>query len=512
MNGLRRWFLSVIWSAALGMTFTSEACAEQPQSEPPEAVTERVNAQFIDAWSKAGVEPVRRADDERFLRRVTLDLTGRIPTVGEVRAFRADTRTDKRTRVIAELLRRPRHASHLASLWREVLLPKNADAAAADAFEPWLQARFQQNVSYDRLVSDVLTAQGTLSKSEPAIFFAANNTKPEELAANSSRAFLGLQVRCAQCHDHPFAPWKQDDFWGFAAFYARVQGPTTPGDQTPVNDRPNGEVRHPKTLMAILPRFLDGREFAESTSEPRRAVLARWVTSPDNPYFARAAVNRVWWLFFGRGLVQPVDDLGPHTSATHPEVLEILARDFVSSDFDLRRTIQIVASSLPYQLESTVGEIRDWETNYSAMPVRSLSALQVYDALLQASGQRDLTPQAAADRQLFLTQFDVPTRDPLEYQGGIPQVLSLLNGPLVAQLTDPTTGDLIAALADSPFLNDEQRVETLFLATVSRLPSEQERQATTDILRSKQNAEARVQALGDILWTLLNSSEFVLNH
>jgi hypothetical protein len=413
--------------------------------------------------------------------------------------------------VIAELLNRPRHASHLAELWREVLLPKTADAAAADAFEAWLQARFQENVSYDRLVSDVLTAQGSLARSEPAIFFAANNTKPEELAANSSRAFLGLQVRCAQCHDHPFAPWKQDDFWGFAAFYARVQGPAAPGDQTPVGDRPNGEVRHPKTLKAMLPRFLDGREFAESTSEPRRAVLARWVTSEDNPYFARAAVNRVWWLFFGRGLVQPVDDLGPHTTATHPEVLDLLAADFVASGFNLRRTMQIVAGSKPYQLAGANVDRRDWETNYAAMPVRSLSAQQVYDALLQASGQRELTPQAAADRRAFLAQFDVPTRDPLEYQGGIPQVLSLLNGPLVARLTDPTTGDLIAALADSPFLTDDQRVETLFLATVSRLPRDEERKETQRIMKSKRGADARAQVLGDILWTLLNSSEFVLN-
>lgn len=488
------------------------ARGDQPPLEPPEVITAKVDALFEQSWKAAGINPALMTDDETFLRRITLDLTGLIPTVGEVRTFRADTRPDKRLRIIDDLLNRPRHASHLARLWREVLLPKNADANAADAFEAWLQARFRQNAPYDRLVSDILTARGSLLKSEPAIFFVANNAKPEELAANSSRAFLGLQVRCAQCHDHPFAPWKQDEFWGFAAFFARVQAPAGPGNLTAVNDLAEGEVRHPKTLKAMKPRFLDGGEFTETTSEPRRAVLARWMTAPDNPYFARAAVNRAWSLLFGRGLVQPVDDLGPHTTATHPEVLDLLAADFVASGFNLRRTIQIVAATKPYQLQSDAGSAdRDWEVNYTAMPVRSLSAQQVYDALLQAAGQRELTTRAAAERQAFLLQFDSPTRDPLEYQGGIPQVLSLLNGPLVARLTDPTTGDLIAALADSPFLTDQQRIETLFLATVSRRPRDRERDQTQSLIQSKRTPEARAQALGDILWALLNSSEFVLN-
>lgn len=512
MSQPRPWFGCAALFVSAWLLLIAEAGAEQPALERPEVVAAKVNGLFEASWKGVHVETAPLADDAVFLRRVTLDLTGLIPTVGEVRTFLADMRPDKRQHVVADLLSRPRHASHLAFLWREVLLPKTADATAADAFEAWLQTRFQKNVPYDRVVTDILTARGTLVQSEPAIFFAANNSKPEELAASSSRAFLGLQVRCAQCHDHPFAPWKQDDFWRFAAFYARVQGPTGRGDQTPVSDQTEGEVRHPKTLKALVPRFLDGREFSETTSEPRRAVLARWVTSPDNPYFARAAVNRVWWLFFGRGLVQPVDDLGPHTNPTHPEVLEVLAADFIASGFDLRRTMQIVAATKPYQLASaSTGDDRGWEIDYSAMPVRSLSARQVYDALLQAAGQREATAQAARERQMFLDQFDAPTRDPLEYQGGIPQVLSLLNGPLVARLTDPTTGDLIAALADSPFLTDRQRIETLFLATVSRLPRDREGEQAQKVMQSKRAPEARAQALGDILWALLNSSDFVLN-
>jgi hypothetical protein len=498
-------------AVAICLASASQAQADDQSLPAPEVVTAKIDQLFEQTWHDAGIAPAALADDATFLRRVTLDLTGLIPTVGEIRTFQADTRLQKRQFAIVDLLQRPRHANHLAHLWREVLLPKNTDATAAAAFEAWLQTRFQKNLAYDRLVQEILTARGAVTQTEPAVFFAANATKPEELAASSSRAFLGLQVRCAQCHDHPFAAWKQSDFWSFAAFYARVQGPTAVTDQTPVDDRRDGEVRHPKTLKAVLPRFLDGREFSEATAEPRRAVLARWVTAPDNPYFARAAVNRAWWLLFGRGLVQPVDDLDPRNPPSHSEVFDLLTADFVASGFDLRRTLQIIAASKPYQLASQSAVGREAEAGYAAMSVRSMSAAQVYDALLQAAGQRAFTAETLRDRAAFLALFDAPSRDALEFQGGIPQVLSLLNGPLVARLTDPATGDLIAALADSPFLNDRQRVETLFLATVSRLPRENERDQTQKVLDAQRTTEGRAQALGDILWALLNSSEFVLN-
>jgi hypothetical protein len=487
--------------------------AEVTPGEPVDAVTARLDALFEQSWREAGLKPAAVVDDARFLRRVTLDLTGLIPTVGDIRTFLADARPDKRHRAIASLLERPRHSGHLARLWRDVLLPRNTDETAAAAFEDWLRTRFQQNAPYDRVVREILTAQGSVGQSEPALFVAANSSKPEELAASSSRAFLGLQVRCAQCHDHPFAPWKQTDFWSFAAFFARVQGPASPADRTPVADRADGEVRHPKTLKVLPPRFLDGEDFSGSSDEPRRVVLARWVTAADNPYFARAAVNRAWWLLFGRGLVQPVDDLGSHNPATHPEVLDLLGSDFVASGFDLRRTIAIIAGSKPYQLEGAAsGGESDVKASYGAMPVRSLTARQVYDAILLASGQREAALEATGERQAFLSQFEAPTREPLEYQGGIPQILTLLNGPLVTRLTDPATGDLIAALSDSPFLTNEKRVETLFLATLSRMPRDDEREQTRKIMQSKRTDAARAKALGDILWALLNSSEFVLNH
>lgn len=491
------------------------AASEPHERESISTLARQLDSIFQSAWRDGGIEPAPPSDDAMFLRRITLDLTGSIPTGTEVRTFLADKRPDKRARVVDELLKNPRHSRHMAALWRDVLLPRDTAERTAETFEAWLQSKFHEQVAYDEIVRDILTARVTAGQSEASLFIAAHQTKPEELAASASRAFLGVEVRCAQCHDHPMARWKQDDFWGLAAFFARVQGPTATAPGVRVDDRPDGDVQHPKTRAVVLPRFFDGTEFREATAEPRRAVLARWVTATDNPYFARAAVNRIWWILFGRGMAHPVDDLGPHNRGTYPEVLDVLAADFTSHGADLSRTLRIVAATRAYQLSSAVPAGTDGlEAAYAAMPVRSLSARQVYDSLLQAAGNRETleaaSPMVKAERQAFLRKFDVPFRQATEFQGGIPQTLTLLNGPFVARMVDPSTGDLLAALDASPFLNDDQRVETLFLATLSRYPDEAERTRIRKLLADR-GPTGRPHALGDILWALLNSSEFVMN-
>jgi hypothetical protein len=263
---------------------------------------------------------------------------------------------------------------------------------------------------------------------------------------------------------------------------------------------------------------LDGGNADLATGEPRRAVLARWLTARDNPYFAKAAVNRVWSVLMGRGLVHPVDDLGEHNPPTHPAVLDLLADDFAVHGYDLRRVFELVARTEVYRQSSTpvAGDDEPLHT-YTSMPVRSLSARQVYDCLVQAAGRREPLDSAAGrvaeERSQFLAQVEAPTRQATEFQGGIPQTLALLNGPFVTDLTDPWTSDLIAALVDSPFLTDEARLETLFLATVSRLPREAERQQMMAWVEGSaaRGPADKAQALGDVLWALLNSSEFVLN-
>ncbi len=494
--------------------FAADDPPQAPANDATADITRQIDAIFAEAWRAQGVTPTERTGDAAFIRRVTLDLTGIIPEVGEVRAFLADERPDKRERLIDELLQRPRHSAHLAGLWREVLLPRTVEPSLAAGFENWLQDRFLTNQPYDELVREILLARGGFGQSPPVTYYAALNTSPSELAASTSRAFLGVQIRCAECHDHPFTDWKQADFWGLAAFFARTRGPGDMYGSAALDDGPSGEVQIPKTTQTVAPALLDGAQVELTAGEPRRSVLARWMTADENPYFAHAAVNRVWSILFGRGLVQPVDDFGAHNPATHEAVLDLLARDFIAHDYNLQRTFRIVAATDLYQLSSVpaAGDNSPLVT-YTSMPVRSLSARQVYECLIQAAGRRDPADRAAsnvyAERIAFVTEVEAPTRQATEFQGGIPQALTLLNGPLVTGLTDPQQSDRVAALVDNPFLSSEERIEVLFLATLSRPPEPGELQGTLEWLK-RSNDQA--QALSDTLWALLNSSEFILNH
>jgi hypothetical protein len=385
------------------------------------------------------------------------------------------------------------------------MLPRGSDAGSAAPLERWLREQFRANAPYDVLARDLLTAHGNPGQSEPVVYYYALGVKPEELAASSSQVFLGVQIRCAQCHDHPFTHWKENDFWGLAAFFGRLQA-----GASGLRDLRSGEVRHPKTNAVVPPELPGDTEVEAAPNETRREWLARWITSPENPYFARAVVNRVWAQLFGRGLVDPVDDLGEHNPPSQPAVLDLLAEDFVAHGCDVRRTFRILAGTQVYQRTSNAPS--QPAELFAVMPVRSLSAEQVYECLVRGAGRRESleadSPRHAAALRDFLSQLDAPTRKATEFQAGIPQALTMLNGPLVAELTDPQRGDLIAAVADSPFLTEIGQIETLYLATLSRFPGEDERARLLDYVQA---ASDRTQALSDILWALINSSEFVLN-
>lgn len=496
-------FRAMLGWISLALAVSGAAC--RAAETPAATVSARIDAHFEQVWSDAGITPAPLADDAMFLRRVYLDLTGVIPTVYEARSFFEDGRPDKRTLLIEDLLARPRHAAHLANVWRHVMLPRGSEVNSAAQFERWLREQFRTNAPYDVLARDLLTAHGNPGQSEPVVYYYALGVKPEELAASSSQVFLGVQIRCAQCHDHPFTNWKESDFWGLAAFFARLQA----GDSG-LRDVRSGEVRHPKSNAVVPPELPGDTELKAAPNETRREWLARWITAPENPYFARAVVNRVWAQLFGRGLVDPVDDLGEHNPPAQPAVLDLLAEDFVAHGCDVRRTFRILAGTRVYQRTSNAppqpAEL------FAVMPVRSLSAEQIYECLVRGAGRRETleadSPRHAAALQEFLAQLDAPTRKATEFQAGIPQALTMLNGPLVAELTDPQRGDLIAAVADSPFLTEIGQIETLYLATLSRFPIEEERARLLEYVHA---ASDRPQALSDILWALINSSEFVLN-
>ena len=469
-------------------------------------------------WREANLAPTTVSDDAEFLRRVSLDLTGIVPRVSETREFLADTRPDKRQRMIDRLLKSPRYATHRANQWRDILLPGGLEAEQQQAVagvQNWLREQFAEGTRYDRIASDFLVVTDG-GEAGPALFYTALELKPEKLASATARIFLGLQIECAQCHHHPFDKWRQEEFWGYAAFFAQLRQPRDMAIRTTrLEDLDVGEVKLPGTEQVVAPRFPDGSPQRDSTGT-RREQLAIWLASRDNPYLARAAVNRVWSQLFGRGLVEPVDDLGPHNPPSHPELLDELTRYFTATGFDLRELYRALTNTATYQLSSrwTSETIPPAELFARSEP-RPMSGDQFYDSLLRIAGPGSTSGMpvgapALQDprRQAFLARWPSSARTASEYQAGVLQALTLMNGTETSAATQPENSSLLTML-DSPLFTPEQRVETLFLGAATRPPTREE--STACVAHLQQADDAR-RALGDILWALVNSAEFAFIH
>jgi hypothetical protein len=476
-------------------------------------MTRQVDRRILEQLTEQGIEPAPRSSDSEFLRRASLDLTGVIPTVAEVREFLDDPRPDKRTQWIDRLLDSPRHTTHLAITWRRVILPTDFDPAQlgqAAGLQDWLRQQFVRNLRYDRLVAEFLSSTGD-QQSGPALFYRALEAKPEKLAAATSRIFLGLQMQCAECHDHPFDDWTQREFWGYAAFFAQLQPDTSMRDDSyRLVDLPQGEVTLPETDEVIAPRFPRGGEPPTDARGTRRRQLAIWMASRDNPYLAPAAVNRVWEQLFGRGLVHPVDDLGPHNPASHPELLAELAQFFTEQEFNLRQLYRCLAHTEAYQRSSAWAEpTAGSKETYAHMAVKRLTAEQLFDSLHRSLNAAGGAPGPDDPRRReFVAQMESSSRDLTEYDLGMQQVLQMMNGDRIASATGNGEQGVLAAL-DAPFLDDAQRLDILFLATLSRYPNDTEKAQFGPYLTS---GASTATARGDVLWALLNSAEYQFNH
>jgi hypothetical protein len=520
-----RWFLL---ASLLFSWFVLPAKAQddegQAKAAARRAIVRRID-ELVDARIKAaGFEPASRASDEEFLRRVYLDLTGAIPRVAEVREFLADERSDKRAKLIDALLDSPAHATHLANTWRNIMLPGGLNLEQINnvvGVQNWLRQRFVENVRYDQLVAELLVASdgGDVG---PALYYTSLDVAPEKLAASTARIFLGLQIECAQCHDHPFDHWKQKDFWGYAAFFARLRQPMmnnpNPRSVARLLDLEEGEVKLPNTEDVVLPKYPAGLSPDQKELGTRREQLAIWMASRDNPFLSRAGVNRVWWHLFGRGLVEPVDDLGPQNKPTHPEVLDELTAYFAKSGFDLQELYRTLANTQAYQRTSQwTGDAAPPPELYVHMTVKTLTADQLYDSVNRVLHRRTQsmmanvnTPLLDPKRQTFIAKVQSSGRNFLEYQAGVLQALSLLNGNDLAEASDPEKSPLLGSV-QAPFFTDDDRLRTLFLATYCRQPSEPELSVCRAQL-AKYSEDERRKGYSDVLWALLNSAEFALNH
>lgn len=519
-------FLRTVWVLVVAGLLPSSAQSADDFPASTDAMARHIDRLLAARWKAEGVQPAAVSSDAEFLRRIYLDLTGVVPTVSQARAFLDSEDPDKRTRLIDQLLESPGFATHMANTWRNRLLPNELDIAQQQnvaGLQNWLREQFVNNLRYDNLVAEFLVATGTGQRG-PGVFYTALELKPEKLAANTARIFLGLQIQCAECHDHPSDRWTRKDFWGYAAFFAQLQGPTgrpTPNQAMQIVDLPRGEVTLPDSDEVVAPRYPGGGAPRAEDGGTRRLQLSIWMASRDNPYLARAAVNWGWAHLFGRGIVEPLDDLSDKNPPSHPQVLADLTRYFVRQGFDVRELFRTLANTNAYQLSSSpaAGKLQPPEL-FAQMAIKSLTPEQLYDSLNRTLARQptmnvgfNLGQPRLFDprRQQFIRRMQTQTRNPTEYEAGLPQALQLMNGPTIGEATDPERSALLVSL-EAPFFKDEQRLDVLFLATLSRRPTAKERDNFLAYIRRGGAAGNRRKAAGDVLWALLNSAEFALNH
>jgi hypothetical protein len=496
-------------------------------SQDSEQMARRIDAVMEQAWDADHLKPAPLTSDGEFLRRAYLDLNGVIPRAAEVRAFLSDERPEKRVELVDRLLASPRYATHMATIWRNRILPPGVDASRgpeAMALQKWLRTRFAKNLRYDNLVGELLITLGG-DELGPALYFQANDLSPEKLAASSAELFLGLQLQCAQCHDHPTAHWKQKDFWGLAAFFARVNAREGSGEMRMAYrlvDTDKGDVRLPDSTEIVAPKYPAGDVSTEEGQRSRRVQLVLWMTSRENDFFARAAVNWAWTQLFGRGLVESLDDV---QTTAESRLLNDLASYFVQSGYDLRKLWRTLAITRVYQLSSRApGPVTEQPQHFARMVAKPLTPEQLYDSfsiLASLEGKKptqgDTQPSNGASglyespsRLEFIHRMRSPRGSLTEYRSGTLQALMLMNGRTMADITAPGQSNLLGAL-DAPFMKDEDRVEALFLATLARRPEKDESTACVAALRECSDNHTRNQTLGSILWALLNGTEFAFN-
>lgn len=511
--------------------------AQETVALSPQETADRIDSMFSEAWKRNNVSPAPQSTDEEFVRRLYLDLAGRIPAASEAREFLESSSSTKRSELVEQLLDGPAFVRHFTTLWRNALIPQAFNdlqgRTLVPGFEAWLWKHFSEETPYDQMVRELITTPVDLSNNSPAVlnsasspsaFFIVRQLQPENLATGTSRAFLGVRLDCAQCHDHPFDKWKRDQFWSMAAFYSGFQRPESASPEEAMlmvsEVKGSRSIKVPSTGDVVPAMFLTGKEPDWSMEPEPRAVLADWVTARDNPWFAKMAANRLWALFLGQGFVQPVDDFSENNPPSHPEVLELLAEQFVAHDFDLKFLVRTITATRVYQTTSRQTHASQTDpTQFARMALRGLTPEQFFDSLAEATGYyqpyRSDNPfviDADTPRGRFLELFRDENESPLLKETTILQALAMMNGDFVNDATTLENSQTLRAVADFPLMSSEEKLETLFIAALSRRPTESEKTTLTKYLADGGSSKDPKEAMTDIFWALLNSSEFLLNH
>jgi hypothetical protein len=495
-----------------------------PWQPPAMQANNEIDTLIQQKLTKLRLAPAPQCDDQTFLRRVFVDVIGQVPTPNDVRKFLADTSADKRARIVDELLKRPEFPDVWAMAWAEVLRIESdqLEVKGVHVFTRWLREALRDGVPMDEIVRSMLTATGG-AYAVPEANYWVTATSPKVLAENAAQTFLGIRLQCAQCHNHPFERWRMDDYYGFAAFFGRVgrKRGDDPRD-TVIFNRGSGEVTNERTRASAKPQFLGGTLPTIKPGVDRRAVMAEWLTSRKNPWFAKNIANRVWARFFGRGLVQPVDDVRVSNPPSHPDLHRRLGERLAAADFDIRELIREICASATYQ--STQHPDDHPASTYAGMPPRRMSAEQMLDAIGSITevrtkfrgiplGQSAVQIVDANGGSRFLNLFGRPDRDSVctcdrREEPTLNQVLHLINGETIERKllsSNSRVSRLLAAKTAPDLILNE-----LFLATYARLPRQHEQER---ILLSIRQAGAKPRdAWDDVLWSMFNSKEFLFQH
>ncbi len=502
-----------------------------------------IDRHVFDKLQRLRLQPAAKCSDEVFIRRISLDLLGIVPTAEEARVFIADAAPDKRTKLVEYLLTRPEFADYWAMKWADLFKAERRalDERGLKAFHGWLRESVEQNRPLNEFARDLLAARGSTYTNAPANFYRAHRT-PVLRAEAAAQVFLGLRLQCAQCHNHPYDRWSQDDYHNWAAVFASVNYKIIENKRTDKNDQhefvgeqivlisDKGEHQNPRIGAPATPRLLGVTETKDKSSTDTLRAAADWVANPANPLFARAQANRIWFHLMGRGLVDPVDDLRPTNPPSHPELFDELSADLVKSRFDLRHLIRRITASHTYQSasESPLASVSD-AVHYAYIPPRPLAAEQLMDSLSRVigapiemagvpAGQRvaqmagTVSDRKKDDTEKFLAVFGKPPRimnsecERLS-EPTLGQTFQMMNGPVMAAMIakpDNRLGRLLTANKSNVEIVDE-----LSWAVLGHAPTTAGRDG---VIRYLAAAKDRRAALEDILWALVNAKEFVLRN
>jgi hypothetical protein len=482
--------------------------------------------QFVlDKWRQLGLAPSAAADDLEFHRRASLDAIGTLPTPDEVRAFLADASADKRQRLVDRLLERPEYATYWAQQWGDLLRNKQLDGAQKDnsqKFTAWLREAFASNMPFDQLARELLTVTGKLEDHPQIDWYRQVNTSQNRVE-DTCQVFLGLRVSCANCHNHPFERISQNDYWQFAAFFARLDA-ISYGTVKTVASKDEGEIANPRTGETMKPKPFGGEAFEYVKGEDPRNKLVDWMVAGDNPYFSRAICNRVWAHYMKRGLVEAVDDMRTTNPPTNPALLDALAADFVEHRYDLKHLTRQVMNSRVYGLSSqpTADNAAD-QRNYARHYPRRLAPHVLLDAISAATGvpvkfnqfaeaKRAIELPNEAEPNDFLDIFgrsrrDTPCVCETRTEPNLSQVLYLMFSPELQRDIASPEGTVARLVKESK--PTSEIVTELYLRTLSRPPTTEESRDAAAIIDA---AEIKPPIIEDLLWTLLNSKEFIFNH